>query len=77
MDLPTLGANPKQSQSECETQEAKDLGNLQWPRQTVRMEGGTIRGHQADHPRAHGGLSENGSQISAKNGPSVPYPWTV
>jgi hypothetical protein len=44
-DLPTLGTNPKQFQSESETQEAKGLGNLQWLEWTVRKEG-------VDCPRA-------------------------
>jgi hypothetical protein len=48
---PTDPSNkPKQSQGKTETQEAKDLGNMQWPGQTVRMEG-------ADYPWAPGGPS--------------------
>jgi hypothetical protein len=36
MDLPTLGINPKWSQSESETQGAKDLAALRNPMRTVR-----------------------------------------
>jgi hypothetical protein len=43
-DLPTLGTNPKQSQRESETQEAKDLGNLQLPGRTVPKEGADCPG---------------------------------
>jgi hypothetical protein len=39
MDLPTLGTNPKQSQSESETKEAKDLVTLRKHRRTVREAG--------------------------------------
>jgi hypothetical protein len=49
-DLPTLGANPKRSQSESETQGAKDLAAQHWTRRTVRK-------HRADHPRGLGRLS--------------------
>jgi hypothetical protein len=49
-DLPTLGTNPKQSQSESKTQEAKDLATLRKPRRTVR-------GDQADSPHGSGGRS--------------------
>jgi hypothetical protein len=57
-DLPTLGTNPKQSQRESETQEAKDLATLQNPRQTVRMTRRTVRDGLADGPRYLGGWSE-------------------
>jgi hypothetical protein len=50
MDLPTVGTNPKQSQSESETQGAKDLATLRNPRRTVR----DLR---ADRPRGYGGPS--------------------
>jgi hypothetical protein len=49
-DLPTLGTNPKQSQSESETQEAKNLAALQGTKRTVR-------GDWADGPRGTGGRS--------------------
>jgi hypothetical protein len=49
-DLPTLGANPKRSQSENETQRAKDLAAQHWTRRTVCK-------HRADHPRGLGRLS--------------------
>jgi hypothetical protein len=49
-DLPTLGTNPKRSQSESKIQEAKNLGDLRSPRQTVR-------GDRADGPRWQGGRS--------------------
>jgi hypothetical protein len=48
MDLPTLGTNSKQSQSESETQEAKDLATLRGTRWTVRDD-------RADGPRGMGG----------------------
>jgi hypothetical protein len=49
-NLPTLGTNPKQSQSESGTQGAKDLATLRNTRRTVRK-------HRADPPRGLGGLS--------------------
>jgi hypothetical protein len=49
-DVPTLGANLKQSQSESKTQEAK---NLAAPRGTRR----TVRGDRVDGPRGTGGRS--------------------
>jgi hypothetical protein len=49
-DLPTLGENPKRSQSENETQRAKNLAAQHWTRRTVRK-------HLADRPRDPGGLS--------------------
>jgi hypothetical protein len=49
-DLPTLGTNPKQPQSESETQGAKDLTTFRSTRRTVRK-------HRADRPRGLGGLS--------------------
>jgi hypothetical protein len=42
-DLPTLGANPKRSQSESEPQRAKDLASPHWTTRTVRK-------HRADSP---------------------------
>jgi hypothetical protein len=81
MDLPTLGANPKQSQSESETQEAKDLGDLRSPRRTVRND-------RADSPRWAGGQSArpqrtvrkcnpNNQYCTSKYRRSVATPWTV
>jgi hypothetical protein len=49
-DLPTLGANPKWSQSESETQGAKDWATQHWTRRTVCK-------HRADRLRGLGGLS--------------------
>jgi hypothetical protein len=51
-DLPTLVTNPKRSQSESETQEAKNLAAL---RGTKR----TDRGDQADGPHGTGGWSSD------------------
>jgi hypothetical protein len=48
-DLPTLGANPKRSQSESENQRAKDQAAQHWTRRTVCK-------HLADRPRGLGGL---------------------
>jgi hypothetical protein len=48
-NLPTLGANPKRSQSERETQGAKNLAAQHWTRRTVRK-------YRADRPRGLGGL---------------------
>jgi hypothetical protein len=48
-DLPTLGTNPRQSQSESETQESKDLA-------IMRSLGQTVRGVLAD------GLKKNPDQ---------------
>jgi hypothetical protein len=80
-DVPTLGTNPKQSQSGSTKQEAKDLAILQQPRRTVR-------GHLADCPRlprgrpaTHGGLSvkhkQNDPTGTSTRGRSVPCPRTV
>jgi hypothetical protein len=49
-DLPTLGANPKRSQSESKTQRAKYLAAKHWTRRTVREA-------LANCPRPPGGLS--------------------
>jgi hypothetical protein len=58
MDLPTLGTNPKQTQSESESQEAKDLAPLRslggpsvWRRRTVRRGRWTVRKHRVDRPK--------------------------
>jgi hypothetical protein len=80
-DLPTLGTNPKRSQSGSTTQEAKDLAVLQelWR---------TVRGPGADGPRSpcgrsatHGGLSvkheQNDPTDTSTHGRSVPRPRTV
>jgi hypothetical protein len=52
-DLPTLGTNPKQSQSESETQEAKDLATLRTPGGggLSATSGRTVREAWADHPK--------------------------
>jgi hypothetical protein len=49
-DLPTLRTNPKQSQSESETQEAKNLAALRSTRRAIRE-------LRADRPRGLGGPS--------------------
>jgi hypothetical protein len=49
-NLPTLGENPKRSQSERETQREKDLAAQHWTRRTVRK-------HLADRLQGPGGLS--------------------
>jgi hypothetical protein len=59
-DLPTLGTNPKRSQSGSTIQEARDLAVLQQPWQTVRDPG-------ADGPRSPG-------RRSAVTGRTVRYP---
>jgi hypothetical protein len=79
-DLPTLGANPKQSQSESETQRTKDLAAQHWTRRTVRKHrmdrprglgglsadtGRTVRKAWADFPRGCDGSSENNPQTSS------------
>jgi hypothetical protein len=69
-DLPTLGSNPKQSQSESETQEAKNLAALQGTRRTVC-------GDRADGPRVTGGRSKNENRTSSSapqitDGPGEP-----
>jgi hypothetical protein len=80
-NVPTLGTNPKRSQSRSTKQEAKDLAILQQPRRTVR-------GHLADCPRSprgrsatHGGLSikhkQNNPTGTLTCGRSVPRPRTV
>jgi hypothetical protein len=80
-DVPTLGTNPKQSQSGSTKQEAKDLAVLKQPRRTVR-------GHLADCPRAprgqsanHGGRSvkhrQNDPTSTSTRGRSVPRPRMV
>jgi hypothetical protein len=81
MDIPTIGTNPKRSQSGSTKQEAKDIAVLKQPRRTVR-------GHLADCPRAprgrsatHGGRSVNHRQndptSTSSRGRSVPRPRTV
>jgi hypothetical protein len=80
-NLPTLGTNPKQSQSDIKTQEAKDLAALRKPRQTVCND-------MANSPRWIGGQSArprrtvrncypNNQYFSSKYGRSVATPWTV
>jgi hypothetical protein len=56
-DLPTLGTNPNSIQHGSTTQKAKDIGNLESTRWTVREEG-------ADCPRGGHGPSENATQTS-------------
>jgi hypothetical protein len=63
-DLPTLGANPKQSQSESETQGAMDLTALQGTRRTVR-------GDRADGPRGTGGRSAGHGRTIRKRKPNL------
>jgi hypothetical protein len=81
MDVPTLGTNPKRSQSGSMKQEAKDLAVLKQPRRTVC-------GHLADSPRAphgrsatHGGRSvkheQNDPTDTSTRGRSVPHPRMV
>jgi hypothetical protein len=80
-DLPTLGTNPKRSQSGSTKQEAKDLAVLQ---ETWR----TFRGPRADGARSpcgrsvtHGGLSvkyeQNDPTGTSTCGRSVPRPRMV
>jgi hypothetical protein len=80
-DVPTLGINPKRSQSGSTKQEAKDLAILHRPRRTVR-------GHLADRSRSprgrsatHDGLSvkrkQNDPTGTSTRGRSVPCPRTV
>jgi hypothetical protein len=59
-DIPTLGTNPKRSQSGSTKQEAKDLAVLKQPRRTVR-------GHLADCPRAPRGWSATDDGRSVKH----------
>jgi hypothetical protein len=80
-DVPTLGTNPKRSQSGSTKQEAKDLAVLKQPRWTVCD-------HLANCPRAprgrsanHGGRSvkhiQNDPTSTSTRGRSVPRPRTV
>jgi hypothetical protein len=80
-NVPTLGTNPKRSQSGSTKQEAKDLAILKQPRRTVR-------GHLADCPWAqraqsatHGGRSvkhgQNDPTSTSSHGRSVPRPRKV
>jgi hypothetical protein len=80
-DLPTLGKNPKQTQSGSTTQEAKDLAVLRNSRRTVREAG-------ADGPRTPSGRSvtldrmvhnsqQNHQKHTSNCGRSVPCTWTV
>jgi hypothetical protein len=63
-DLPTLGTSPEPIQSGSTTQEAKDsqeakdLGDLQWSGWTVRREG-------ADCPQAQGRPSEMSTRTTS------------
>jgi hypothetical protein len=80
-DPPTLGTKPNSKHHETTTQEAKHLGDLQWPGRTVRMKG-------ADCPQGPSGPSASTGRTvrkwhrnlqyrTMKNGPSVLYPRTV
>jgi hypothetical protein len=80
-DLPTLGTNPKQSQRQSETKEAKDLATLRKPRRAVR-------GDRVDSPCGGGGQStrlrrtirnsqQNLQYRTLKNRWSAPCPRTV
>jgi hypothetical protein len=68
-DLPTLGTNPKRSQSGSTTQEAKDLAIVRKPWRTVREAG-------VDGPRGQGGQSvkRNRTTSSAPQNADGPYP---
>jgi hypothetical protein len=74
-DLPTLGTNPKWSQSESETQEAKDLAALWKPRRTVRV---TTANRPRDHGEPSAGLRRT-VRISTRNTSTAPsitdHPW--
>jgi hypothetical protein len=65
-DLPTLGKNSKQSQSESTNQEAKDLATISNTRRTVRE-------LRADCPRAHGGPSARYQQTVRKRLANLQY----
>jgi hypothetical protein len=73
-DLPTLGTSPKPIQCWRTTQKARDLGNLESTRRTVR----NVR---EDCPRREGGPFEIATRISIsaprKNGLSMMDPRTV
>jgi hypothetical protein len=60
VDIPTLGTNPKRSQSGSTKHEAKDLAVLQQPRRTVR-------GHLAYCPRSPRGRSATHGGLSVKH----------
>jgi hypothetical protein len=62
---PTLGTNSKQSQSESETQGAKDLATLRNTRKTVRK-------HLVDRPCGLGGLSAGPRRTIRKIVPESP-----
>jgi hypothetical protein len=53
-DLPTLGTNPKQSQSKSETQEAKNLAALRGTRRTVRSDWADGPCGMGGRPAGHG-----------------------
>jgi hypothetical protein len=75
MDLPTLGTNPKRSQSGTTKQEAKDLAVLQQSWRTVRGLGRTVRGYHADGPRptADSPLNTNRTTQPAPRRADGPY----
>jgi hypothetical protein len=74
-DVPTLGTNPKRSQSRSTNQEAKDLAILQQSRRTVRGPGRTVRDHHADGPHhtADGPLNTNRTTQPAPQHADGPY----
>jgi hypothetical protein len=59
-DVPTLGTNPKRSQSGSTKQKAKDFTVLQQPKRTVR-------GHLVDCPRSPRGRSATYGGLSVKH----------
>jgi hypothetical protein len=80
-DLPTLGTNPNSIHHGSTTQKAKDIGNLESTRRTVRSvradcpRGG--RGLSARRTRTVRNCSPNLQYYTEKNGPSVMDPRTV
>jgi hypothetical protein len=79
--LPTLGTNPKRSQSESTKQDAKDLAVLQEPWRTVRGPGADGPRSLCGRPATHGGLSvkheQNDPTGTLTCGRFVPRPRTV
>jgi hypothetical protein len=68
--LPTLGTNPKRSQSGSTTQEAKDLAVLQQPLRTVREPG-------ADGPLPTGGRSNKHNRTTKQAHQKADGPYLV
>jgi hypothetical protein len=81
MDLPTLRTNLKQSQSENETQEARDLATLHshmWTVREARADGlRTSDGRSASLEWTVRKTQQNHQKRTLKCGRSVPYPRTV